>query len=389
MSDSRTREGQSFSDEPRTEDRSGPIVATDRFYDLLQLSRDASHETVKKTYRQFALLWHPDKGGDVQRFQALTAAWEVLGDETRRRAYDRSLIRTGSTDGLRVGLFGKPCSEGGNTAFSSHRRRHSTEAEGFVREPRNTSHHEGRKREDISSGDSNFLSKDDFLKRLRGEAPRRQSYSFSSPGNAKTPADPEGTEKTKRTSCRDVGRANSPGHISWNNGGRDPPHGPRKIPATTEFDTRRIRQSSCSWGSDDSNANTGKDEATQRTGKSRGSVGHYQSGNPRSGKRTGCVEEALREVLGEEQFKAALEGNITEETLRDGNSAGCSKHLVKRLNVKQLKRFLTTLGIPHQSCIEKTDLLEAFSAAFPLDSPSPTVNFSPQVSGQKEAPKVR
>ncbi|KEP61633.1 UNVERIFIED_CONTAM: Ras-associated protein Rap1 isoform 1 family protein [Hammondia hammondi] len=387
MSDSRTREGSSFSDEPRSDDRSGPIVSTDRLYDLLQLSRDASHETVKKTYRQFALLWHPDKGGDVQRFQALTAAWEVLGDAARRSAYDRSLIRTGSTDGLGVNVLGNSCSDGGGTVFSRQRRRHSTEAGNRVREFHKSTNHEGRKQEDTSSGDGAFLSREDVLRRSRGEcaAPRQQSHSFSSTGNAKTPADPESTErKTKRPSCTELGDGNGHGHTSWIHGGRDPPQNPRKNPSQNGIDARWKRQSNHSFGSYKSKTSTGKDEGTPSTSISGGSVRHRHSGNHGPGNQTSCIEEALREVLGEEQFKVAVQESMTENTTPERCSAGCAKQLVNRLSVKQLKQLLTTLGIPHQSCIEKTDLLEAFSAAFSFTSPSPNDNFSPQTSGQKD-----
>nr|PIM02463.1 Ras-associated protein Rap1 isoform 1 family protein [Toxoplasma gondii COUG] len=387
MSHRRAREGSSFSDERRSDDRSGPIFSTDRLYDLLQLSRDASHETVKKTYRQFALLWHPDKGGDVQRFQALTAAWEVLGDETRRSAYDRSLIRTGSTDGLGVNVFGNSCSDGGGTVFSRQRRRHSTEAGNRVREFHKSNYHEGRKQEDTSSGDGTLPSREDVLRRSRGEcaAPRRESHSFPSGGNANTSADPESTErKTERPTCTELGDGNSHGHNSWNHGGRDLPQNPRKSPSQNEIDARWKRQSNRSFGSDKSKTSAGKDEGTPFTGISGGSVRHRHSGNHGPGNQTNCIEEALREVLGEEQFKAAVQGSMAEKTIPERCSAGCAKQLVNRLSVKQLKHLLTTLGIPHLSCIEKTDLLEAFSAAFSFTSPSPNVNFSPQTSGQKD-----
>jgi molecular chaperone DnaJ len=35
---------------------------------------------------------HPDAGGDDQRMLALNAAWEVLGDQDRRRKFDRTRI---------------------------------------------------------------------------------------------------------------------------------------------------------------------------------------------------------------------------------------------------------------------------------------------------------
>ncbi len=59
-------------------------------YDELGVSSHASAEEIKAAYRQLVKQHHPDAGGDDQRMLALNAAWEVLGDAERRRAFDRS-----------------------------------------------------------------------------------------------------------------------------------------------------------------------------------------------------------------------------------------------------------------------------------------------------------
>jgi len=44
----------------------------------LELSADASWETIKQAYRRLAAQHHPDKGGDPARFRAIRGAYEIL-----------------------------------------------------------------------------------------------------------------------------------------------------------------------------------------------------------------------------------------------------------------------------------------------------------------------
>ncbi len=71
-------------------------------YELLGLTPSASPEEVRAAYRALARRYHPDTQHDVdaataarsrQTMAALNAAWAVLGDPARRRAYDTSLGR--------------------------------------------------------------------------------------------------------------------------------------------------------------------------------------------------------------------------------------------------------------------------------------------------------
>lgn len=63
------------------------------YYDILEISRQATPEEVKKAYRKKALQFHPDKNpGDVEaekRFKEVSEAYEVLSDEKKRQIYDR------------------------------------------------------------------------------------------------------------------------------------------------------------------------------------------------------------------------------------------------------------------------------------------------------------
>ncbi len=62
-------------------------------YDILGVSRSASQDEIKRTYRRLAKQHHPDRNpGNKQaetRFKEVQAAYEVLGDPQRRAQYDR------------------------------------------------------------------------------------------------------------------------------------------------------------------------------------------------------------------------------------------------------------------------------------------------------------
>lgn len=71
------------------------------YYDILGVPRDSSIDEIKKAYKKAALQHHPDKGGDPEKFKECSAAVETLTDERKRSAYDSSLLRARSRDGLR------------------------------------------------------------------------------------------------------------------------------------------------------------------------------------------------------------------------------------------------------------------------------------------------
>lgn len=63
------------------------------FYDILGVARDVSDEDLKKAYRRLVRQYHPDRNpGDKaaeERIREINAAYEVVGDPEKRRAYDR------------------------------------------------------------------------------------------------------------------------------------------------------------------------------------------------------------------------------------------------------------------------------------------------------------
>ncbi len=70
------------------------VMPKHNYYRILNVSRDASADKIKKAYRQLALKYHPDKNsGDkaaAAKFQEVTKAYEVLSDNVQRQRYDRN-----------------------------------------------------------------------------------------------------------------------------------------------------------------------------------------------------------------------------------------------------------------------------------------------------------
>jgi len=64
------------------------------YYKILGVPRNAKLKEIKKSYRELALKWHPDKNTDQKEkaekmFQDISEAYEVLSDKDLRGKYDR------------------------------------------------------------------------------------------------------------------------------------------------------------------------------------------------------------------------------------------------------------------------------------------------------------
>ena len=63
------------------------------YYKILECSRDASDDEIKKSYRKMAMQYHPDRNAgsaeSEEKFKAITEAYDVLRDPNKRALYDR------------------------------------------------------------------------------------------------------------------------------------------------------------------------------------------------------------------------------------------------------------------------------------------------------------
>lgn len=66
-------------------------MANENFYDILNISKDASPDEIKKAYREKAKQFHPDKNKApeaAEKFKMISKAHEVLSNPAERRKYD-------------------------------------------------------------------------------------------------------------------------------------------------------------------------------------------------------------------------------------------------------------------------------------------------------------
>ncbi|AEF82906.1 molecular chaperone DnaJ [Leadbettera azotonutricia] len=63
------------------------------YYDILGVQKGASKDDIKKAYRKLAIQYHPDKNPGnkeaEEKFKEATEAYEILGDDQKRQAYDQ------------------------------------------------------------------------------------------------------------------------------------------------------------------------------------------------------------------------------------------------------------------------------------------------------------
>src|SRR5215467_13022981 len=90
------------------------------YYKVLGVSKDASADEIKKSYRKLARKHHPDanKGNTAseEKFKEISEAYDVLSDEKRRKEYDEARSLFGS--GFRVPGGGRTGSGGFNFDLS-------------------------------------------------------------------------------------------------------------------------------------------------------------------------------------------------------------------------------------------------------------------------------
>ena len=62
------------------------------YYKILGVSEDADAKEIKTKYRKLAMKYHPDRNPDdknaEEMFKTVSEAYEILGDENKRKEYD-------------------------------------------------------------------------------------------------------------------------------------------------------------------------------------------------------------------------------------------------------------------------------------------------------------
>ena len=63
------------------------------YYEVLGVDKSASDSEIKKPFRRVAMKYHPDRNPDNEifgeKFKEAQEAYEILGDERKKSAYDR------------------------------------------------------------------------------------------------------------------------------------------------------------------------------------------------------------------------------------------------------------------------------------------------------------
>lgn len=67
------------------------MASEKNLYEILGVSQDASTDEINKAFRKLAVKYHPDAGGDAEKFKKISQAYDVLSDSKKRAEYDQAL----------------------------------------------------------------------------------------------------------------------------------------------------------------------------------------------------------------------------------------------------------------------------------------------------------
>jgi len=58
------------------------------YYKILNVSKNATNDEIKRQYKKLALKHHPDRGGDSEMFKKVSEAYQILSNPERKSEYD-------------------------------------------------------------------------------------------------------------------------------------------------------------------------------------------------------------------------------------------------------------------------------------------------------------
>ena len=108
--------------------RRGPPKEVDNkaLYEILNVTKDATMDEIKKSYRKMAIKMHPDKGGDPEKFKEIQNAYDILFDKDKRETYDRGgmdAIKGGGGGGGGMDIFSQMFGGGGGGGGAKQKQR--------------------------------------------------------------------------------------------------------------------------------------------------------------------------------------------------------------------------------------------------------------------------